>query len=684
MRPRRTLRLEGLEDRTVPALYGIPWQDPGRLTISLPPDGTAIAGHASGLEGSLDGQGLGDWRRTLLTAYQTWAAAANLNFGFRPDSGEAFGTAGLVQGDPRFGDIRIGGQAMSPEVLAVAVSPDPTLSGTWSGDVLFNTAHTFDGAPYSLLAVALHEAGHTLGLDNSADPNSVMFTTYNRTRVTLSAQDAARLRALYGVRAADGYEGRLGNNVFARSSAFRLPAGFKGETPLVAFGDITRVGDVDHFSFSFPDDGNDDQNQGEVTVRLQTAGTSLMTPKLTVMDAAGRVLGASVSSELVGDTLEVRLTGLSTAGRYTVRVEGATRDVFGVGRYGLAVRFDKTSGTPDELIGRLIAGSYDTLGADYIDAFFRSGGDVLLNAEDGANERPETATRLTPTPGYRARRYEALGSLAKQEDVDVYRLVAPARRPVLTASVWTADGSGFEPGLRVVDAAGNPVAFRRLVGGNGTTTVQLDRAVAGRAYFLEVTLAGRATQDKGNYYVSASFGTRAAPLRTFAAGGLDEADRQDASRLYVAQAQLFHLLLTAGNEDPGARVRMTLTDANGQTVRTLVAAAGESVSGGSVLLTPGEYTVRFEVENPNGSRVSYRLEGAAKSNPIGPALDDPTLLPQYATPPQPTPTPAYTYPGFDVPYDPSGYPGYVAPIGPSPYPWVIATDDPYYWLVIGS
>jgi DNA-binding CsgD family transcriptional regulator len=49
----------------------------------------------------------------------------------------------------------------------------------------------------SLLAVAIHETGHALGLLHSTNPNSVMFpfTTVNE---TLSSEDIAAIRALYG------------------------------------------------------------------------------------------------------------------------------------------------------------------------------------------------------------------------------------------------------------------------------------------------------------------------------------------------------------------------------------------------------------------------------------------------------------------------------------------------------
>lgn len=109
MKRNRRLKLEELESRTVMATFGVPWHDPSHLSLSLLPDGTPIAGHESELFSALDSQQpQSTWQRTVLTAFQTWAEHANLNFGFRADDGTALGAPGLPQGDPRFGDIRIG------------------------------------------------------------------------------------------------------------------------------------------------------------------------------------------------------------------------------------------------------------------------------------------------------------------------------------------------------------------------------------------------------------------------------------------------------------------------------------------------------------------------------------------------------------------------------------------------
>src|SRR5262245_28902502 len=166
-------RLDPLEARDTPAQFGVPWGDPTHLTLSFVPDGTPAAGHASGLFAALDAaMPRAVWQGAILQAFQTWATLANVNIGLVADDGSTFGTPGLAQGDRRFADIRVGGHPMTGE-FAVAVPPDPFVAGTLAGDVFVNTAVRFD--PDTLYAVALHEAGHALGLAPSTDPRSVMY-----------------------------------------------------------------------------------------------------------------------------------------------------------------------------------------------------------------------------------------------------------------------------------------------------------------------------------------------------------------------------------------------------------------------------------------------------------------------------------------------------------------------------
>ena len=138
----RPFVFERLESRIVRAAVGLPWRDPLHLTISFAPDGTAIAGDSSVLFQDLDAQfpSAAAWQDDIVSAFQTWAAQTNISVDMMTDNGAPFGTAGLMQGDPRFGDIRIGARPMSPEVMAITAPPDPYMSGTLSGDMILNSA----------------------------------------------------------------------------------------------------------------------------------------------------------------------------------------------------------------------------------------------------------------------------------------------------------------------------------------------------------------------------------------------------------------------------------------------------------------------------------------------------------------------------------------------------------------
>src|SRR4051812_11012280 len=109
-----------LERRDTPAVVGLPWIDPGHLTLSLVRAGAAVGESPSSLFQSLSQQSpTGNWQLEILRAFQTWAVNANISLGLVADGGQALGTPGLVQGDRRFGDIRVAAVPLSKDSLAV-------------------------------------------------------------------------------------------------------------------------------------------------------------------------------------------------------------------------------------------------------------------------------------------------------------------------------------------------------------------------------------------------------------------------------------------------------------------------------------------------------------------------------------------------------------------------------------
>src|SRR5262249_46992776 len=121
-------RLESLESRVV--LYsatGNLWPHPELVTISFMPDGTDLGGVTSNLFSAFDGkpQLVGRWQAQVLKAAQVWAQQTDINFAVVPDNGAAFCSGNYQQGDPGFGDIRIGGYCFGNSTLALAYQPPP-------------------------------------------------------------------------------------------------------------------------------------------------------------------------------------------------------------------------------------------------------------------------------------------------------------------------------------------------------------------------------------------------------------------------------------------------------------------------------------------------------------------------------------------------------------------------------
>src|SRR5258707_6445922 len=190
MRPFTRLRVEHLEDRSLPAVFWNPWPDGSNITLSFVPDGTDIHGTASNLSAAiLAGPSGAPARLSILRAMQSWVANANVNVGLVGDNGAAYDATGAVQGDSRFGDIRVGGRDWANDVLSLTTTFN--YFNTESGNVAINTGQSFSygnvSGNYDLFTAMLQETGHSLGVGNSDDQSSVMYEYYKDARSGLSA-----------------------------------------------------------------------------------------------------------------------------------------------------------------------------------------------------------------------------------------------------------------------------------------------------------------------------------------------------------------------------------------------------------------------------------------------------------------------------------------------------------------
>ncbi|MBX9581910.1 MAG: matrixin family metalloprotease [Gemmataceae bacterium] len=663
-RPRFAPRLVALEPRDNPAQFGLPWADPRHLTLSFVPDGTTAAGvpaggPASDLFARLDAaMPRATWQGAVTRAAQTWAELADLTIGVVADGGQPLAAPGPAQADGRFGDIRVGGFALDGD-LGEGVPPDPFAAGTLGGDVVLNTAAAY--TPDTLYAVALHEIGHALGLAHRDEAGSVLnprLDTAATTAATPTAGDVAAVRVLYGARAADPNEGRTGNATLRNATRVRYPhpsaAGEDGSVPLVGWGDITARTDVDIFWVK-PLAGY----TGAMTVRVQTAGVSLLAPKVTLYDPDGRQIARVTATGAAGDVVTVTVPSVRPDEKYYVRVEAAPGAAARVGRFGVGITFDRLVRADARAnLEAVLRGPFDGLDEDDLYVALTDPAAALYADDDGEDDTAATAADLAALPAPAgAARYAAVASLADAADADFYRVRAPdVRAPVvLTATVAGFGPNALTPRVELFDRNGVRLTARVLVNGNGTYTVQ----VAGlegnrREYYARVFGAG---SDPGNYALDVRFGpTAASPRTAFASGSLAAPGSEAGYAVYVGRAQLFGFALSAagGTGSVRAEVRRVGDPAP---VFTLTAAAGETVTGVAPLLPPGEYRVTFtRVGGTAGDPLTFTLEGDGLTDPVGPVAGSATLGSQYQAPGRP--------PGE-----------FLYPIG-------TVTTDPFRWLFV--
>jgi hypothetical protein len=258
---------------------------------------------------------------------------------------------------------------------------------------------------------------------------------------------------------------------------------------------------------------------------------------------------------------------------------------------------------------------------------------------------------LRTTPGYAPNQhYETRGDFIGAVTYSLQAPLSPSGTSlVLTVAVSAPGDGGLLPQLQILDVNQQPVPAEVLVNGSGAYTIQASGLAPGQTYYLTLTPPASGTGEDATFALVADFKQTSAILPVLAAGNVTTAASPPAYALYVAQDQVFNFTLSAaGTGAPvGSTVQMTITDSEGNVVYNLVALSGQTVTGPSVLLAPGAYTVRFSVLTPGGApgSLSFQLRGASITEPIGPVLTDPTYTPMYTNPGDPF---TYYYPDGTV------------------------------------
>ncbi|MDY3555758.1 matrixin family metalloprotease [Gemmata sp. JC717] len=640
--------VESLAARVLPAVFGNPWPVTN-LTLSFVPDGTDVNGAPSQLSGTFAGTPTSVWQGEILRAFQTWAAVANINIGVVPDGGQPLGAPGSPQGDVRFGDIRIAAVPLAPNAAAVAAPFDAT-AGTRSGDVWFNAALPFSvgGATGSdIYTVALHEAGHVLGIGENEDPTSAMFDEAV-TRFGLNANDITAAVSLYGPRKADAFDAKNANETLKTSTPAQVGSGPGSSATANLIADITTPNDVDTYVFQ-----PSNLRGAGLTAAVHVNGYSGLVPRLEILDAVGCVVGSGAGAAPGGD-VSLHLDGLVSGATYYARVTAARGGVFGVGGYKLELRPDAASGGG-------------------------SGAPQLVNADAGGNDTLGTASQLgqqlqSAVPNHFG--YNLAASLNSSTDVDFYRLKTPqtvGNVPVtMTVTVSTTPPGGTDPVVDLYDPRGVKVAARVLAHDGGSYTVQVLNAQPNADYYIAVRHAhSGGSAVPGNYTLNIDFGTAPVALADFAAGTLSAAVPVNTSSFAVNQPQVLHLVfdLSQNAASTVAGARFTVLDTQGKVVASQFVLAGD-VASVNIFLRPGAYSVLVGAGTLDGSALGtlrYVIRGITLSDPIGPQPVSTVTQPVGA--PAPAPAPAEPAP---IVWAPPATPAPITPVAPTSPAWWLA------------
>jgi hypothetical protein len=636
-------KTELLESRIVLDAGGLIWGDAPFLTLSFADDGTDVNGDSSRLFSLMSQFGTEDeWQSTILSAFETWAVQTNGDIAEVADDASPFGTDGETQGDPRFGDIRVGAIPMRTNVFGIAVSRG-FIAGTWSGDILFNTNAPFRDMD-EVFRVALHEAGHVFGFEHNDDPTSVMFTSGIPAASQPSPADLDELWSRFGERAPDINErDGGGNETIDDATHLSSSDSFDGLAPIIVHADIGKPGagigdDVDVYRFDPPDDANQLTYLGPVTIQVRTQGLSQLDPRIEVIREDDGVMVAS-SQQQDGNgqvTVTINLTDPDSNGRHFVTVSSANGAVSPIGSYALIATVDDWLLTPAQSIDRFAGPEFRFLDPDDLEDIFEGNpaGMVPLFKDDlHLNDNREMATPLDPVPGFDdGAKYSVLASISDKTDVDYYEIqsvdLGPNIPNVVSILVDNPDESFLDAQVELLGPDGDVLTHTNLLHHDGRTLIQLTGIEPSTTHYVRIVADDpTGPYGTGNYRLTVVAGSSEVEPNVLVSA---VAVPNISEYIYRApRPQLVTFAIDGSSNSADAAIVVSLVDLMGNTVFSFDGRTNEFFTADSVLLDRGNYRVRVSHGALAGENIDLEILAAVITDPLAVARNDSGITPLF-------------------------------------------------------
>lgn len=617
------------DDESDSVSFGRPIGLSNRLTVSFVPDGTSVFDQSSQLFSAFSSMFNSDEiQSTILGAFNEWAQHGNLDVGLVSDSGDEFGTSGSSYGDTRFGDVRIGAMPMASDLYAIAIGQGDFVTGTWAGNILFNSNATFDDAEH-FAAVALHEIGHVLGMEHTDNLTSAMHRFSVRT--DLAPIDIINFQDVYGLRRLDAHDDDEITNNDSQDNATEIK--FKnddqpdGTFPAVVFGDISNVSDIDYFRLDTPK-----EYSGPLSFRVVSQGISQLAPRVSLINENNELLDEIESSQLHGDIVLITASDLPDQ-KLFFKVDGGSMQ--SLGSYSVIVTLDDNNTISLDHAMKVATGrEFLQLDQDDVAEYFADPDSYLLNDDDHSDDDVGSATVLETEKGYEVgSRFVHRASLLDNTDIDTYKFKSMefdgSTSYTMNISVRSLERGGMIPKASIMDNAGIAVPFQVAVNGQGEYVLQVENVESDKNYFLTVVADDLLPFSSGNYELAISYDTSPVVFRNYAEGTIDSGEKQFHS-MHVAESQVIQFAFEAdpSTSNPDGMIWATIYDQSGAIIYQVAARSGERRTAKTAFFKPGSYVI--EIEGAAGSTFSglgFNLIGIDVGGPQGPVFSDPTDSP---------------------------------------------------------